>query len=400
MNSVYALLLIGLIILSAAAIRHRGFNFPLWLKLSFSSGIGYMLLGVAFGPIVLNIINASSLDLLDPLINLAIGWVGLVLGLQLKFRDIKRITWEEWLGSFTQFAITASLITISAVLLFWWLGLADSTPIALCLGMLGGASSPTLIGMMAKEKGLTHSNPEIRRSLLYANLDGMFATVGLGLVWSIFFPHPEFDLEYGFIAQILLPIALGLLLGWIFHFFLSRGMKDAQMAMLIFGMVIFCGGVAAVSNISPIYLNLFVGIWLINQCSYANHLYRFLVIYEQSLLLGLLLMAGLLWDPGEWWLILLLVVFVISRILGKSSAWLYCKELWEMELNQKSCTEINSIKRAGWITMPQGGVALAIAISHSQLIGESGYHTVLSVTVPAVMIFAIFSNLIARIKNS
>ncbi len=401
MHSVYALLLVAALVVLAGLHLFRPSKLPLWLRMGFSGGLAYLLVGILLGPAGLGLIGRDSLALLDPVLNLAIGWVGLVLGLQLKLRDVRRIPAADWSGSLLQFLLCSLVLGGVFYVFFRLAGLEDAAPAAASLGLAAGATSPTLIGLLVQDAGLRRS-AWLRRALMYSNLDGIYAVVLLGAAWALAHPNPRLAAQLPAVLQLILPLSLGILLGWIFHFFLARGMEASRMVVLVVGVLIFCGGVAAVMRISPLFLNLVVGVWLINQSSHANHLYRFLVIYEQPLFLGLILAAGLLWEPVGWMLAPALLCYVAFRAAGKFFGWRLCDRIWplpgetDIVSRGETAEETRPARSPGWILLPQGGVALAIALSHLQLLGGPGGRWVLGITVPGVLVFAILSAVVAE----
>ena len=66
------------------------------------SGVPYILMGVMLGPRVFNFLNQSIIESLNPLISMAIGWVGLLFGLQLRWRNIRRFPQNYTLFTFLQ----------------------------------------------------------------------------------------------------------------------------------------------------------------------------------------------------------------------------------------------------------------------------------------------------------
>ena len=70
------------------------------------SGVPYILIGVILGPQLFNFLNNNIIDSLNPLISMAIGWVGLLFGLQLRWRNISRFPKNYMVFTYLQTIVT------------------------------------------------------------------------------------------------------------------------------------------------------------------------------------------------------------------------------------------------------------------------------------------------------
>ncbi len=389
MHSVYVILILALVVLLAQTHTARHMRLPKPLRPAVAGGLGYLLLGWAGGPQVTGLIGFEALSDLDPLFNLAIGWVGLLLGLQLKIADLKQITPREVTGSLLHFLVVSGLAFAGLFPLFLKIAPADALGASLILSLIAGASSPTFV-LLIEGKDMAREAAG-RRMLLYANLSCLYAVLFNGLVVVIFFPQPDLA---GWLPaaplRVLFSIGLAAVLAFLFHFFMSHGAANRRLALLLIGMMVFCGGVAAVTQVPPLFLNLLVGAWLVNQARHGNRLYHFLVVYERPLFLTLIVVAGLVWEPGPG-LLPALAAFVVLRTLAIGLARQADNRLWPAASGKKGAGQGVPLLTL----LPQGGVALAIAISQWQQ-HTAGRELIPAVAVPAVLLFALLAGFGSR----
>ncbi|MBN2365131.1 MAG: hypothetical protein EH225_03415, partial [Calditrichaeota bacterium] len=118
------------------------------------SGVPYILIGVFLGPQVFNFLNINVLNSLQPLISMAIGWVGLLFGLQLRWRNIRRFPLNYMLFTSVQSLITFFFIFILMGILIYLMSpplLENHLAGVLILAALGSMTAPLSIGRIIIE---------------------------------------------------------------------------------------------------------------------------------------------------------------------------------------------------------------------------------------------------------
>ncbi|MET0285333.1 MAG: hypothetical protein ABW352_12715 [Polyangiales bacterium] len=119
-----ALLLVLLVLayigsLWAASGRKRAFGSP--------SGIEYVVLGLLLGPEALGLLGHQSLVTFEPLAIVALGWIGLIFGLECGLVAGRRAPLHRMALGLTFTAITASVTAYASWRLLDWLALHDVT---------------------------------------------------------------------------------------------------------------------------------------------------------------------------------------------------------------------------------------------------------------------------------
>lgn len=266
-NSIYhlpVLLLTGLIIVFA-------FYFGKSARLiKLPSLIGFMLLGVLLGPSLLNILGAEQQSRLGFITEIALGFVALSIGIELKFSSLKQlgkgIVSIIFLESFGAFILVTTFVYI----------LTNNLPMALIFGGIAPASAPA--GTVAviqeyKAKGkLTKA--------LYAVVgfdDGLGIIIfGFAAAFAKSLLHQQAGAEaLGFAAmmweplrEVLLSIIIGIVLAFIFSLLAKKLQNSGDVSILLIGITLISIGLSSVFHLSLILTNMVIGMIVVNTQSY------------------------------------------------------------------------------------------------------------------------------------
>ena len=155
-HNISDLLIIGLVIIASYFSGRLIKNFKL------PSLIGFMLIGVILGPSVLDVLSDVKQEYLGFITQIALGFIALSIGLELKFSSIKKlgsgIIWIILIESIGTFALVTTAVYL----------LTSNLPLALILGGIAPASAPE--GTVAviqdyKAKGTAYKSPLCSRRL-------------------------------------------------------------------------------------------------------------------------------------------------------------------------------------------------------------------------------------------
>jgi len=141
MNALVALILIG-----AAGFLFGRFLFlrprpGSWYERFMISGAEFLFLGALVGPAGLAILDESTLTSLEPFLILALSWVGLLFGIQLRWRHVIRFPWPYFQVATIQAGVVLALcLAVFAVLFSLWspvmATVSERWRAALCLASL------------------------------------------------------------------------------------------------------------------------------------------------------------------------------------------------------------------------------------------------------------------------
>src|ERR671921_434759 len=279
----------------------------------------YVLIGVILGPQVSGLLGASQVAELTPIVSLAVGRLGMLLGtyfrlstLALQPRDHVRIAFAEGVATFPA-ALTPLLALFHWVAGFAW---AESAVQAVTLAAIATLSSPAAIDALVDRTRVRSALLPVLR--LTARIDALVAVVGFGLVLAIVHQgdvapgvRPPTATEWAVIN-----LAIGVATGVLFHLFLGpRGHLDqGRLFVALAGAIVVASGASYYLNLSPIYTNLILGFILVNSGSAHRDVTRLLLSTERPVYLALLLFAGAAWSPGSVDLLFIAPLFVAIRL--------------------------------------------------------------------------------------
>ena len=109
MHPVLALALVILAGIGVTRLSRPTFRHHKLLDDLVATGVPFLLLGLLLGP-GLGVVDAAGLRMLQPLVALAIGWIGALFGARLEWRMMRRISTRTWLIG-TTLALPILLVT-------------------------------------------------------------------------------------------------------------------------------------------------------------------------------------------------------------------------------------------------------------------------------------------------
>jgi len=358
-------------------------------RYGYVGGAEYLVIGFLLGPRVTGLLQATTVQELTPLVSLAIGWLGMLLGtyfrlptLALVDGDHLRIAFGEAVATFT-FALAALLGLFRYLTGATW---AEAAVQAVTLAAVATLSSPAAVDAFVNR---ARPRPRILAALqLTARIDALVAVVAFGLVLAVFHQgevapgvRPPTATEWAVIN-----LAVGVASGVLFHLFLGpRGhLDEGRLFVALAGAIVVASGASYYLNLSPIYTNLVLGFILANSGSAHRDVARLLLATERPVYLALLLFAGAAWNPGSVDLLFVAPTFVAVRIAARflggrvAGAYVAPPDLRTPDLGRG--------------LLAQGGLAVAIALNYTQVHPELNPRIILTATLLSVLLFEIVAS--------
>lgn len=343
------------------------------------SGIPYILIGVLLGPHFFNFLSNEIISSLESLISLALGWIGLLFGLQLRWHNIRRFPRNYLLFSSLQSLISFLIILslMGGVFLFLHTGhFQDRTVAVIILAALGSISAPASIAkiiMQYKAKGrLSHFLQFV------SSLDSFWGIVIAGGAMTIFHP-PAVNWFTSSWHWLLLSLVIGIGLGFLFRFLIKLRFEQEELLLLVLGLVIFTSGIGFYLRLSPIFLTMVVGITLAQFPRESEKVMRVILVAEKPIYLFLLIFAGALWNYRFWEEILLVLAFITIRYLAKYAGGF-------ISARNINCA-FHIPQNVGKSLLSFGGVSLAIAFNFQLFYGGVVGDLLMSATILGVFLF-------------
>ena len=302
MHPVLALALVILAGIGVTRLSRPSFRHPKLLDDLVATGVPFVLLGLLLGP-GLGVVDAAGLRMLQPLVALAVGWIGALFGARLEWRMVRRISTRTWLIG-TTLALPILLVT---TVMAWALaralpplGEAWGRPLLPTALVLGGALTTA-----ASQRG-----PRLgRRNAL---LDTAFGAAAVTVGVALYHPHAA-------LRSLALTLVAAMALGGLFVGLARGGLLsepgDAGIAAFA---VILCGaGFSYVAGLSPfVVCGLEAAVLMSFSPAAVRHAVAGLLSrWEVPLYAAFLIVAGTLLRPLTAWLLLAALVLALIRVL-------------------------------------------------------------------------------------
>jgi len=343
--------------LGSALFRLR--QLPTMLQALISSGLGFFGLGLVLGPHVIALIDAPILSQLDLVLNLGVGWVGLLFGLQFNRQDLEQVRARHYWGALTETALTCLLTGAGLGLMIWFMPMLSPAWILVpALALIASTTSPTTGAQMQIKLAVRGPVHDLLRFL--SGVDAVPAIVFLGALICFAPGHPaKFGPALDGLYWLGVCLALGLVLGALAHLLTLYHYTDNQLLVIVLSLVLFGGGAAHYLWLSPLFVNFIVGLVLANRSPIRIRILRSLILVEKPIYLILLTLAGAMWNPPPLAWLVLVPAFILMRMAGKIlGGWLAFRIA---DLGTQSGLSLGSG------LLPHGGMALVLGLSFQQI---------------------------------
>lgn len=322
------------------------------------SGAEYLLLGVLLGPKVTGLISASAFEGFGPLMTLALGWIGAVVGAQFYFPELVRLGARPYRIAFVEAVVTGIGVGAAMALV-----LAAAVPTTLgqvaypaaVLAAIGVASSPTGIALVGQH--LRRGRGLVEQLQVTSGIDALVAIVIVSVVVAMEHPAPVGLVRAPTATEwVVISIGMGCAGGALFHLFLGGEQAVDRLFIGLAGAIILTSGAAAYLGLSPLLPALLVGAILINTSENRALLRQALSSVERPIYFVLLIFAGAAWRPGALQLLIPILGFAVVRIAMKvTGAWV---------AGRTSGAPAHLSRNWGRALLGQGGLAVALGLSY------------------------------------
>lgn len=333
---------------------------PLGFRNILFTGAEYIFIGILLGGMGLNILDDLTLYQLQPFLIFGLSWVGFLYGVQFEVRYMRKL--PRFYFSITAihgvltFVFVTGLMFLVSKLLLGYTG-KSLFAISIGLGATGTCTAQSALAIVSRNYRI--KNRGLLDLLRYiSSVDGLFALIFFAIALSVVAGYR--DLRFS-MASALLWLGTAIVTGVIpavILILLSR-VRFSQQEYLVFlvGTIMFSGGLAHYVNQSPLISGLICGIIVANLCRHRLRAMELVVHAEKSIYIILLLFVGASWrltiDLG----LLLALVYLVSRLIGKISG------LWVALRVFKP--HFQSPPGLGLGLISEGGLAVAIVLEFS-----------------------------------
>ena len=358
-------------------------------RYGYVGGAEYVVIGFLLGPRVTGLLDAGQVQDLTPIVSLALGWLGMLLGTYFRLPTMAlleganlRVALAEAVATFG-IALAALLAVFRYVVEASW---PDAAVLSGTLAAVATLSSPVAVDAVVDRLRVRSRVPPVLQ--LAARMDALVAVVAFGLLLAIFHQgdvapgvRPPTATEWAVIN-----VAVGVASGVLFHLFLGpRGhLDEGRLFVALAGAIVVASGASYYLNLSPIFTNLVLGVILVNSGGAHRDVARLLLSTERPVYLALLLFAGAAWSPGSVDLLFIAPLFVLIRVgarfLGGAIA------------GGHVAPPEHQASGLGRGLLALGGLGVALAVNYGQVYPDLHPRLVLTATLLAVLLFEIVAS--------
>lgn len=343
------------------------------------SGIPYILIGLVLGPQFFNFLNNKIILSLEPLVSLAIGWIGLLFGLQLRWRNLTRFPLNYHLFASVQSLITFLVIGLCMGVTYYLISpslFSNRLEAVIILAALGSMSAPFSIARIMIEKRVKGRLANLLQFV--TSLDSFWGIIIAGMTMAVFHPSSVQWLTSTW-HWVVLSGFISVTLAFLFLFLIRLRFKQEELFLLVLGLVIFISGIGFYLRLSPIFMTMIAGIVLAQFPRDSEKVMRILHQAEKPTYLFLLIFAGALWNYRFWEEIILILIFIAARFAGKYlGGWTGARKI--------DCA-FDIPPDVGKALLSFGGISLAIAFNFQLFYGGFMGDFLMSATILGIFLF-------------
>ena len=376
---------------------------------------GYLIAGIIIGPMVLGRANINGLgivegelDALQPLSQLALGFIAFAMGNEFRLAHLKNIGKQATIIGILQALITALVVDAALIGLHFILG-PEVFPIeaAIVLGAIATATAPAATLMVVKQYKAKGPLTDILLPvvalddavglIVFAISYGIANSIGTGNVDVL-------GVVVSPLLEIILSLSLGALLGLLFtlfeKFFHSRSKRMAvtvAFVMVAVGLTsiefppIMIGESQLHIAFSPLLTCMMLGAVFCNICDFSEELMARADRWTTPILILFFVISGAELSFNSFTNISVVIIgitYIIFRSIGKISGA-------TISAKATKCDK-NIVKYLGITLLPQAGVALgmALTVADSNLAGGD---IVRDITLFAVLVYEIVGPFLTKI---
>ena len=370
----------------------------------------YLIAGILIGPFVLGRLGIEGLGFvtydavsqLNPISNLALGFIAFAIGTEFIVPKLKVIGKQAVVVAIVQALMAVLFVCVALIVVHFIAPDVITLPAAIVLGAVASATAPAATLMVVKQYKAKGAVTDIL--LPVVALDDAVGLVVFAVAMGV--ARAVQGGEAGIVSVVLNPIIeiiasllLGALMGWILTMLEKLYHSNKNRVILIVAMVIFTVALSMLDiklgeveiTFSSLLVCMMLGTVFCNICPLADELMDkadkwtgplyclFFVLSGAELQLGVFAEIGM---------VIVGIIYIIFRSGGKylgsalSAKVMHC--------------DPNVTKYLGITLLPQAGVALGMSLQAAQMLGEDG-SMIRSITLFSVLIYELIGPTLTKI---
>ena len=373
------------LLLCIALIGYRrtftSFSLPAGARLIFLTGTEFILVGAALGSGMIGLLDSATISSLTPIFCLGLGFIGLIFGIQFEYDKIKLFPDRYILIALIQAVVTVAVVFFPFYFILAYLFDGDRQPIlfaSLVLAITAGCTAQTSLALLSRESYMAGSKlMELLRFI--SSFDALLGLTYFGFILCLMHAFSPFGFERGIGFQWLaVSLAMGVVMGFILHLLTQVNCSDKELLIFVFGLIVFSGGISLYFRLSPLFINMVIGITAANLPGSKERIFNLLARMEKPIYIIFLILAGAIWHLGSPWAIMLSIIYVALRCAGKILGGFLA-----------SGTVPKQSRPSPWLGLgliSQGGIVIAMVMSYYQLSGSIVTDVVVTIVLVSVIL--------------
>ncbi len=370
----------------------------------------YLVAGILIGPFVLGAFNVRGIGLtsleevesFSLLCDVALGFIAFSIGNEFRVSQLRKIGKQATIIGIFQALVTT--VVVDAALIGLHFAMSDKLTLsaAIVLGAIATATAPAATLMVVRQ--YKAKGPLTDILLPVVALDDavglVIFAISFGVARSLTAESVNvLSIVLEPIIEVVLSLALGFVVGLLFtfceRFFHSRSKRLAISVAFVLMTVAISKYEGSIFGLhiafSPLLACMMLGTVFCNTCDFSEELMDRVDRWTAPLFVLFFVFSGAELDLEVFTsisIVIVGIVYIISRSIGKcSGAFLSAKAV--------KCDK-NIVKYLGITLLPQAGVALGMATTASDKLGEQG-HIIASITLFAVLVYELIGPLLTKI---
>jgi hypothetical protein len=366
-------------------------RFPIVTEYFFLTGTEFILVGLCLGQNLLNILDERTLLSLAPFLNLVLGWVGFLFGMQVEFRKLRMFPRTYWAATVFQSTITMIFVFLVFHVLLRRMfseNVSSLFAASVVLAVTAAITAQSVLALVTEQ--MRARRTQIVSLIRYiSGLDGLIGLTVFGLLFCYVPPIlPGGTSMVTFWRLFAVNVGLGVTMGLLFNSLVFQKLSSDELLLILIGMLTFSGGIAAYLQLSPLFVCMIMGIAVVNLSRAKERVIETLTYAERPVYLVLLVLAGAIWRLGDpTTLLLLAAIYGFVRFTGK---------LVGGYLAVRGLAAIESPRSVGLTLLSQGGVAVAMILNFHQAYRSDVTDTVIGIVLIAIIGNELISPYLAR----
>lgn len=355
-GSIAFLVLVAFAVLGAelrSMLARRGWREPTM------EGISFLIVGLALGGRGLGLFPEDLLATLRVVVLFGLAWIGLVFGVQIELRIIRRLApWHRWVGWLTPIALglPVSVAALSGGL---------PVPLALGLGAVAMAISPSALEGLARGQVLGDRRT-VRLLKLVMAFSGLPAVALFAVATALASPLvvaaggslPGWKL-------VAVTVAIGFLVGYALVVLVRGVQEHMQLLTLTGGAMCLVAGATAVLGLGALPAAACAGAVVVNRSVFPHRMLRVVHSLERPMLVALLVLVGASWTGAAF----SVEVLVLLTVVRMAAAWFAGEILGRVARSRQAATRTKGL---GLGLLPQGELALGLLVAIVVFFPETG----------------------------